>query len=55
MSLTTRYSEYDGLASMYDELGTERHDIVVAQLEKLVLQYLPEKAKILDLSGFWCR
>jgi SAM-dependent methyltransferase len=49
MSLTNRYSEYDGLASMYDELGTERHDIVVAQLEKLVLQYLPQEAKILDL------
>ncbi|MEH2317909.1 class I SAM-dependent DNA methyltransferase [Nostoc sp.] len=34
---------------MYDSQGTERHDIVVAQLENLVLQHLPNGAQILDV------
>ncbi|BAY91145.1 MULTISPECIES: class I SAM-dependent DNA methyltransferase [unclassified Tolypothrix] len=49
MTTKNRYAEYDKLASIYDEQGTERHDIVVGQLEKLVLQYLPKEAHILDV------
>lgn len=49
MSTKNCYSEYDSLASMYDEQGTERHDIVVEQLDKLLLQYLPQRAHILDV------
>ncbi|MGH8002885.1 MAG: class I SAM-dependent DNA methyltransferase, partial [Brasilonema sp.] len=48
-SLTNRYSEYDGLASIYDKQGTDHHETVVAQLEKFVLQHLPKEAHIFDL------
>lgn len=49
MTTKNRYSEYDSLASIYDKQGTERHDIVVEQLEKIVLKYLPKEAHILDV------
>ncbi|BBD60563.1 type 12 methyltransferase [Nostoc sp. HK-01] len=49
MTTKNRYAEYDSLASMYDDQGTQRHDIVVEQLEQLVLQHLPKPARILDI------
>ncbi|MBE9209300.1 methyltransferase domain-containing protein [Nostoc sp. LEGE 06077] len=49
MTTKNRYAEYDSLASMYDDQGTERHDLVVEQLEKLVLQHLHKSAHILDV------
>lgn len=50
MSSINRYSNYDVIASMYDDKGNRQHDIVVEQLEKLVLQDIPEGAHIFDLG-----
>jgi SAM-dependent methyltransferase len=50
MATTTRYSEYDLFAPMYnDNWGQAFKDGVPPPLETLILQHLPSQAHILDL------
>ncbi len=50
MNSTTRYSNYDNWASIYDEqMSTDLYENIVAQLEKLLLQNIPKNAHIFDL------
>jgi SAM-dependent methyltransferase len=51
MSSANLYSGYDAYADTYDdEKRLERYQGIVEQVEKLILQYLPEGARILDLG-----
>lgn len=51
MTSTNCYSNYDHWASMYDEeqLKNQGYEIIISQLDKIILKYLPEDANILDL------
>lgn len=49
MSSSKIYSEYDALANVFDRTHKVNYDVWVELMEKLVLQYLPKEAHILDL------
>ncbi|PSB11068.1 class I SAM-dependent methyltransferase [Pleurocapsa sp. CCALA 161] len=49
MSLISRYSQYDSLSPVYHD-GKANNEIIIPILDKLLLQYLPKKAQILDLG-----
>jgi len=49
MSSSKIYSEYDALANAFDRTHKIDYDVWVELMEKLLLQYLPKEAHILDL------
>ncbi|ACC81856.1 class I SAM-dependent DNA methyltransferase [Nostoc punctiforme] len=49
MSSSKIYSEYDALANAFDRTHKVNYDVWVELMEKLLLQYLPKEAHILDL------
>lgn len=50
MSSKQRNTNHDAIASIYDLQDTERHDMALDCIDKLILQYIPEGAHIFDLG-----
>jgi SAM-dependent methyltransferase len=49
-SSTKRNTNHDVIASMYDLKGTERHNIALECLDKLILQHIPKDSHIIDIG-----
>jgi len=45
-----RNTNHDFIASIYDLKGTERHDIALSCLDKLLLPHIPKESHILDIG-----